>query len=340
MAHVAASEALKKEVPRYASIDEVLGDSRGRFFGAGFRQVRQNILDVRIDARAKTVHASTHIVYPPTWSKKNRALQPHLSSIDAFMVGSQLCEMYLREAYGIGARASRQMWIRRCVLKAGNVPTLELEAVPALCTLLKTERSEDSLCGYLSSFTGRIGSMGVEFVIDHPLIDAKDGVTVQYENATDLLGPPSQRYYGSAYTETSVLMQDVELDPVANSARSRLGLENPSQLQNLEGMGAAYVPFVSALNGIISVAQLSQALMYHYDGISREASNNLWMRKIVISSPLPVTPSRSMRVETWCNKTSLLPIKDTLWRSSSFIVVLPGHYGEYSLAHQLPSDSQ
>lgn len=338
MAHSVASAPLRSEVLRYASIDQVLGDSRGRFFGAGFRQVRQRILDVRIDARAKTVHANAHIVYPPTWSKKNHALQPHLSSIDAFMAGAQLCEMYLREAYGIGALASRQMWIRRCVLKAGNVPTLDLEAVPALCTLLKTERSEDSLCGYLSSFTGRIGSMGVEFVIDHPLIAATEDVAVQYENATDLLGPPGQRYYGAAYTETHVLMQDVELDPVANRARSRLSLEHPSQMQNLEGMGAAYVPFVSALNGIVSVAQLAQALMYHYDGITREASNNLWMRKIAISCPLPFTPSRSMQVETWCNKTSLLPIKDTVWRSSSFIVTLPGIYGEYSLAHQLPSD--
>ncbi|ADO71402.1 AvrD family protein [Stigmatella aurantiaca] len=337
MTSLTTSETLKTEGPRYSSIDEVLGDSRGRFFGAGFRQVRQNVLDIRIDAPAKTVRATANILYPSTWSKKNRALTPHLSSIDAFTIGVQLCEMYLRETCGIEALTARRMWLRRCVLKAGSTPTLDLAEVPAHCTLTKTERSEDSLCGYLSSFTGRIGSMGLEFVIDHPIITARDGVAAQYDNATDLLGPSEQHYYGSAYTETDVLLQDVELDLVANSARARLGLEHPSQRPNLQGMGAAYFPFVSGLNGIVSVAQLAQALMYRSDDIAREVSNNLWMRKITISSPIPVTPSRTMRVETWCNKTSLLPIKDTLWRSSSFVVILPGIYGEYSLAHQLPT---
>lgn len=337
--NLSSTTALRQvQLPRYASIDQTLGDAKGRFFGAGFRQVRQTVREVHIDAGAKEVRASATIVYPSTWSKKRHSIQPHLSTIDAYIIGAQLCEMYLREAYGIDAQSSRRIWLRRCVLKAGSTPTLDLQAVPVHFTLTRTERQKDSLCGYLSSFTGRVGAMGVEFVIDHPMAAVTDRVA-RYANATDLLGPPEQRYFGSAYTETDVGLYDVELDPQENRARARLTLENASRLAELRGMGAAYVPFVSGLNAIVSVAQLAQALLYHYDDVSREASNNLWMRKVCLNTLAPVEPSLAMPVETWSTKSSLLPIKDTLWRASNFAVTLPGLHAEYSLAHQLPSNA-
>ncbi len=58
----------------------------------------------------------------------------------------------------------------------------------------------------------------------------------------------------------------------------------PAGLTGLAGMGAAYYPFVSEMTAIVSVAQLAQALLYRYDNRTREQSNNLWMRKIVIVS--------------------------------------------------------
>ncbi|HEU4408578.1 MAG TPA: AvrD family protein [Polyangiaceae bacterium] len=322
---------------RYASIDDILGDSQKRFFGAGYRQVRQHVRDVRVDAgAAKSVHATASIVYPAAWSKKkDRELQPHLSSVDAIVIGAQMCDAYLRLTYGIEGPDADRVWLRRIVLKAGQTPTLDLAQVPSHCSLLKTEAVADSLCGHLSYFSGRVGTMGVELVFDHPVAETREAAG-RCDDVANLLGPAEGRYFGSGYTAMRVMMRDVDLEPNGRGARTLLDLEPPPGAPPPRGMGAAYFPFVSGLMAIVSVAQLAQAMLYTYDSIDREASNNLWMRRIMITSPRPAAAGLQLPVYTWCRKTSLLPIKDALWRSANFGVTMPGIEGEYSLAHQLP----
>ena len=320
----------------FSSIDQLLGSSQSRYFGAGFRQVRQHIRDVHLDRRG--VRATAQIVYPAAWStKKNRELQPHLSSIDALAVGAQLCEAYVRAAYGVEGAAADRTWVRRIVLKSSNVPTLELDAVPAVFELVKTEAAPDARCGHLSHFTGRVGAMGVELVVDHPLVAATGELVAHYADLAEALGPLDRRYYGAAYTTAGLDLRDVELAPDGLRVRALLDFDQPALRAPLLGLGASEFPFVSGANAIVSVAQLAQAMLYRHDNVTRESSNNLWMRKIMIDSPEPAPAGRGLGVETWCEKSTLLHIKGAVWRSASFIVKMPGVYGEYSLAHQLPS---
>jgi avirulence D protein (AvrD) len=93
-------------VSRFSTIDELLGDSHTRFFGSGFRRVRHAIVNVEISPQGRGVSAVARIAYPAAWStKKDRELQPHLRTLDAFIIGVQLCEAYIRTVYGLGDNA-------------------------------------------------------------------------------------------------------------------------------------------------------------------------------------------------------------------------------------------
>jgi hypothetical protein len=328
---------LKETVSQFSSIDDLLGDSRTRFFGAGFRLVQHEVIDVQLDPSTNTARASAKLEYPASWStKKSKELQPHLSTLDAFIIGAQLCEAYVRTAYGIEGEAADRLWVARSSLRPSNTPTTDLSAVAAGCKLVKTESSPRSICGNLSSFTVQVGSIGLEFVIDHP-ISVASKAQVQWANINDLLGPPEERYFGSAYMATQLVLRDINFDANGERVQALLDLEDPPGLPKLRGMGAAYFPFVSHANVIVGVAQLAQALLYRHDNVSRDSSHNLWMRKVVLDSPFPESARRGLLAETWSTKLTLLPIKDTTWRSGSFVLVVPGVVGEYNLAHQLPA---
>jgi hypothetical protein len=326
----------KRAGHRYSSIDEILGDSTSRFFGSGFRSVRHEVVEVSVDTGERAARARARIEYPPGWSSKNsRELQPHLSSLDALTIGAQVCEVYVRSAYGIRGGAADRLWLARSTQKPSNTPTTDLTAVPVTAALLWTQAAPDSLCGHLSSFNVQVGSIGLELVIDHPIVQPSD-TTASWAAISEVLGAPESRYFGSAYAATQLGLNDIEFDAGLERVRAVLDLQEPPGGPALRGMGAAYFPFVSPANTIVGIAQLAQAMLYLYDDISREVSHNLWMRKITLDHPRPAAAGPGLQVQTWATKMSLLSIKGVSWRSGSFALTMPGIDGTYNLAHQLP----
>jgi hypothetical protein len=320
------------------SIDELLGDSRTRFFGAGFRLVHHDLTHLIVDTGNKTVHGNAKVDYPASWStKKSRELTPHLSSLDALTIGAQLCEAYVRTMFGIEGSAADRLWLSRSSLKAGNNPTTNLAAVPVSAAYIGTQSAPESLCGHLSSFTVQVGSIGLELTIDHPIGEARD-VVAHWADIEDVLGPAANRHFGAAYAATQLDLRDIAFG--GERADALLHLEEPVGGRRLHGMGAAYFPFVSPANAIVGIAQLAQAMLYHYDNISRDMSHNLWMRKISLEHPKPAVAGRGLRVATWSTKMSLVSIKDAMWRTGSFALSMPGIVGSYTLAHQLPAECQ
>lgn len=59
-------------IENYKSIDEILGNEEGRYFGHGFKKVKYLIHNVIIDLPSQIFKASADILYPPDWSLKKR----------------------------------------------------------------------------------------------------------------------------------------------------------------------------------------------------------------------------------------------------------------------------
>ena len=91
---------------RFVSVSELLGDADQRYFSAGYRAVRQDLRGIRLytdDHGAIRVGASLALSYPQSWSQKagQEDRRPHLSTLDALLVASQLTEVILLEALSL-----------------------------------------------------------------------------------------------------------------------------------------------------------------------------------------------------------------------------------------------
>ena len=329
----------KRTSSRYSSIDTLLGDSQARFFGAGYRDVDRKVTNVSLDTRARLVRANAAIIYPSSWSTKNEVeLQPHLSSIDALGIAAQLVEVYLRTAYGVQAEAADRIRIKQSVLKPGQIATTGLDCVAVSSTLVETVSSTTSTGGYESRFSVLVGTIYVELTVEHSILLRREANTC-WSDIEDVLGPIGRSYYGAAYRTMDLTLRDVEFAETGERVTARLDMSPPQSNEPLRGMAAAFDPFYSEMTTIVSVAQLAQALLYRYDSISRDQSNNLWMRKILLMSHHPVKAASDLFLDTWCTKMSLLPVKGELWRVGRFELSAPGITGEYTLAHRLPMNT-
>ncbi|MDH5671640.1 MAG: AvrD family protein [Myxococcales bacterium] len=330
-------QAIRSDVEYFADIDEVLGRFTERFFGNGYRQVRQRLGEVVIDPESASAHASCRIVYPENWSKKkNRELVPHLSSIDAFIVAVRVAELYLRDACGLSEADLAASWMRRCKLRAGTSPSVDLGAVPVGMRHIDTRATNASICGASSRFRVSVGTMEVELCLDHPPL-AKVSPTPRSMPEERSDAQNEHRYYGLAYRDTTVRIRDLLIDPRQPRAQARVGLTSPPTVRL--GLSSNYLPFVSFVDAVVSVAQVAQALLYRQDGIDRQRSHNLWMRRISFESPSPRTRDAEFSMETWIEKTQVLRVRDQRWRTADFGLTYPGATATYSLAHQLPETS-
>lgn len=119
---------------RFVSVSELLGDADQRYFSAGYRAVRQDLRGIRLytdDHGAIRVGASLALSYPQSWSQKagQEDRRPHLSTLDALLVASQLTEVILLEALSLPRELRQWVWIRRAVIRAGAKAVEELDDV-------------------------------------------------------------------------------------------------------------------------------------------------------------------------------------------------------------------
>ncbi|VVB78275.1 Pseudomonas avirulence D protein (AvrD) [uncultured archaeon] len=99
-----------------------------------------------------------------------------------------------------------------------------------------------------------------------------------YNSADDALGPSSGRYFSDGFRNTHHDIYDIEIDPKNGIINAKVDLRYGGQWSQKNGEGCK--PHLSSIDSILIAGQLTQILMYAQDGISREESNNLWLREL------------------------------------------------------------
>lgn len=324
----------------YDSVDEILGDPATRYFGSGYRNVQQHVFDVQIGATSSRASATARVTYPDSWSTKtNHELVPHLSSIDGFVIATELLEAYLREAYALDDAGIQDCWIQHCTIKSGQTPTLDLERVPVGLQCTSTRADAGAMFGRYSEFTLKVGSLGLDLVIDHPVgTDTNERKSrTSFKAVDELLGEMAQRYYGGGFKTTHVAVRHLELSPFVDGASAKVHVTHAPQLVT-RGLSGNYQPFISIPDALVATAQLAQVVLYRRDNLTRATSRNMWMRKISVTIPRPASlaTDTTFEVKTWVAQASILPIGHSHWRAAKFKVTLPSMNSEFSLAHELP----
>jgi hypothetical protein len=107
--------------------------------------------------------------------------------------------------------------------------------------------------------------------------------------------------------------------------------------QTYSGIESWYAPTLSLIDAIAVSAQLSQALLYELDGVSRGDTSTLWMRRFSAQRKTPYQPIETPSICTLGTKSSRLrEMGGAKWRMADLKARISGIEGSFSIAHALP----
>lgn len=326
---------------RFVSVSELLGDADQRYFSAGYRAVRQDLRGIRLytdDHGAIRVGASLALSYPQSWSQKagQEDRRPHLSTLDALLVASQLTEVILLEALSLPRELRQWVWIRRAVIRAGAKAVEELDDVEVRGQLISGDAELSPLFRHTRLVKTRfsIGALRVELDLIVP--EARPCDTARaYSSIDDALGQRAQRYYGDGFKADDISIGDGWL---LDEKAIHVPIERRNESKYID-LGSSYVGAPTFVNCILGQAQISQLMLYSLDHMDRSISDNLWMRHVEMISSVPHGGTQDgFHASAHIDKTRLLPMAGRTWRITDF----PGKFGpitaRYNLAHALPEE--
>ena len=331
------------------SIDDYLGPAETRFFSRGYQRAQYDVRTVQVDPALEEglrVTASADIHYPADWSRKRTDvdLRPHLSTVDALVLGVQMAEAHLAHAHGLDGAGRRAARLRKVVLRAGDAPQEELADVPLSASLVRSRPDADAEGGHRSLYDSTVGGLRVRCEIEHS--SARGGADlppVAHATLADALGGAESRFYGEGFKRRRHTIRDVVVGVEALTAQADARFTEEGGPALGDGIEGATQPALSLIDAFVVNLQLAQVLMYELDSITRETSNTLWMMQTVLEAPrghirLPES-SEPLRARTGITGHRLLPLRGGSWRS----VDLRGAVADISMraafAHELPEEA-
>ena len=321
------------------AVDDYLGPGDKRFFSAGYRRVGYTFGPVVADVRSEHDAAvTTHVglTYPADWSKKlaDTDLRPHLSTIDAILLGVQLAEACVVRTFRLDPAAHRTLWVRRVRIRAGRAPEEDLTELPLEGRLTGT--GTGTALPAVSVVDCRVGTMRVRCEVEHQGGPAHPGHDL-LPSLDTLLGPAKNRYYGSGFTRGAHRIDDLELNLGDLIATANVDLTDANTTQGAE---AAYTPAPTMVDAFATGLQLAQILLYELDGLHRRDSNTLWMRSTTLTSTGPHRTFRpGLPLHTRLANTRLVEMNEGVWRTADILTEFAGVAFTCGVTHALPHGS-
>ncbi|MFE0328198.1 AvrD family protein [Streptomyces sp. NPDC003753] len=327
------------------SVDDYLGPAEKRFFGSGFRRVSYRYDKVEVTpgpgARADLA-GRMDVVYPGDWSTKAKHgdLRPHLSTVDGVIIAVHLSEVTLTHTLGLTPESRRAGRVLEVRIKAGTTPDEDLTGLPVRTTLLGSAPVPGGDGDTVSRLETRAGAMRVRTQLRHPRDVHATGSPAQaaYASPEELLGPADRQYYGTGFAARTQSVRKVAVDVANARAEAVVDVaQEPGTVLATEGTEGIYQPFLGLVDTFVTSLQLGQILLYETDGVSRGASNTLWMRTTAMTAGVEPDPIRyetplSVRLEN----SALLQRDDETWRAADIVGDLAGNTVRCSVAHRLP----
>ncbi|WP_258395162.1 MULTISPECIES: AvrD family protein [unclassified Streptomyces] len=324
------------------SIDDYLGPGETRFFSRGYQRAEYRVGDLvvaPVDAPDAGVRGTVDVSYPADWSRKKDGtdLRPHLSTVDALVLGVQLAELHLTYGYGLDAAARRRMRLVKVVLRAGGAPQEELADIPLAARLVRTTAMSDREGRFRSVHNCTVGNLQVRCEIEHD-ISVRAVREARFDGLEDALGPDRDRFWGGGFKHRRHHIREVGIDLGEFTARADVTFD-PETEPAPDGIEGDRRSAVSLIDAFVVNLQLAQVLLYELDSISRSESNTLWMMQTVLEAP-PEQPLRTgpdtHAARATLSSRRLLPLRGGLWRSVEITGELAGVQLRCGFAHELP----
>lgn len=298
------------------SVDIFLGPAQKRFFGHGYRRIRYQLdapADTSSPGTALQLRASIHC--PAQWSTKADGDQrPHLSTIDALLLGQWATEIAAVTALGLAPAAIETWAIESVTIHAGKTPIEDLTDIAV--TAIASGGDDQSSTSQIT-----VGNMRLTFQL-------RQHVPHPHGRAPQAGGEPGE-------------LTNVAIDTVTHSSRATLTSGTPVDLIPESRLGRSHtlVGGPSLVDAFVATLQLGQVLLYELDHMSRADSNTLWMRQttLTVDAPTSFSTNESHDVAVHLDRIQRLELGGAHWRTADVVGAVAGMTVRCAVAHQLPS---
>lgn len=250
----------------YKNIDDIIGNSSTRYFGEGYRNVKYDVISKNMELGSAA--EIFNITYPEQWSvKKGQSINSHLSTIDGIILAIKSIEDYFIDL-GMSYEELAQFKIHDLVIKAGKVLKEDLDGV--VVSLLVTTIDSETV-----SFKGKVGTFSV---------------VVKVNKITDVVSKKLTEgihdYIFSEFRNSKIIVSDVAISEKHDNANAEYEISNEHVDGYFNGVSnTIYSGELSIVDGIVIVAELTEALLLEINNVDRDNSNLLIMRKIHFQRP-------------------------------------------------------
>ncbi|MFJ5956836.1 AvrD family protein [Paenarthrobacter sp. NPDC092416] len=325
--------ALRSATETCASIDDLLGDGRRRFFSHGYKSTHPRLRQLRVNhtLSESVLAARAALGVEGTWSVKGASEQtPHLGTTDVMVLACRAAEALLASRYS--PELLPEAYLEAVTISGGSEPVEgALDDLDCRATLQDL--------GTRSILRCSVASMSAVVELAHA--SAELGLaSVQSPSEDALVGDAGTRLYGDLWAERQVSLRDVVLEPADGTANAQISFHQQHSVGERRGLEAAYPEALSAIEYFVATLQLGQVLLYRLDALDRADSNTLWMRKTRIAftgSGPNIGGGHGTGLSVRLRKSRLIAKDGESWRCADVVGKFDGGEVVCSVAHRLPA---
>jgi hypothetical protein len=257
----------------------------------GYRKTKYSLRQVRIRAEldGPLLEAIAAVRYAPDWSlKRGKDRPPHLSTVDAVVLSAWIAAVYLA-MIGLTELQLRRAWIRELSIRAGARPDEDMERISVRVT--RAVSAPDGVSeNFASALRIELGSFTASVSLVHESARGVPNWSAR-ELASDEREPVM---YTELFRSSQHEMRRLTYRPAERAVEGDLEVRPTVGGRCASGLQGAHWPTPSFIDCVVVGGQLAQALIYSMVGVQRDATTNLWMRKLTLRSDRPQLGAASL----------------------------------------------
>lgn len=253
---------------------QFLGKKEERYFAFGFKKIECNLKNFCFSQNKLT--SKLTVTWEEGWSiKAKRQIKPHLGSVESFTVVARMLEIFMALKYNMCQDDISNSKFQKIQIKT-KLSCLDSNLPLSICLVEKNanvRRYDKSN----SEFEIRIGNFQYIISLEFVVRDSSSGF--QYDQFASTTVSDKCNYYYTGYKLSNIDIEDIL---IKNGNRSLTAIPHINRNFNnkISGVATSLLPDITFIDFLRIGGQLAQILLYSFDEIKREDSQNLWIRSL------------------------------------------------------------
>ena len=308
--------------------EQFLGLKDGRYFASGYKNITCELFDYQFTDNK--LIASLKLDSGKNWSlKKGKAIDQHLGSIESSLVAIRSLELFLVANYNLTDEEIANSRIRRIEFKTKPCHNSFSQQNDVEVTNIHSFwENVDSLIGRFEIMVRNFNFL-IELNINCNRFKSSEPPDGRF---TKEKSNPAH-YYNHGYMSTSIDIENLLLNIEKRSVIAKSKISHSTEVFDV-GLGTKNLQGLTFVEFLSIAGQLTQILLYKLENISREESNNMWVRSLSADF-YSVNTNHQIEVtsKAYFTEFNLVKIKDDVWRTATAKFEIGNIQGSAKVCH-------